>query len=309
MSQLRFLCLIAAASFSGVFCSELLCRSAIFRDAAGRLFGHGRLVAITDGRGFYEKDLDENDFFTKSDLIAMENVRRAARNESLDASRVDQELSLLHAQFGDEKVFLRRVRASGFSISLLRDRIADQLRSLQWLEKQITAERGATDKERRDFYERHIALFTQPIRFRASHLFLAAPAETRPEVVEAKGKLIDALAVRLARGETLPQLAAETSEDEATKARGGDLGVFSSARMPPEFFAEIEKLAAGGRSNPFRSHLGFHIIEVAEIRRARVLGFDEVNGEVSLALANERRALLAERLADMLGTATYVRSD
>lgn len=309
MSQLRFLCLIAAASFSGVFCSELLYRSTIFRDATGRLFGHGRLVAIADGRAVYEKDLDDGGFFTSSDLIAMGNLRRAARHEPLDAARVDQELSLVRAQFGDEKEFLRRVRSSGFSVALLRERIADQLRSLQWLEKQITAEKGATDKECRDFYETHRTLFTQPVRFRASHLFLAAPAETPPEVVEAKGKLIDALAVRLSRGETLPQLAAETSEDEATKARGGDLGFFSSARIPPEFFAEIEKLAAGRRSNPFRSHLGFHIVEVAEIRPARVLGFDEVHGEVSLALANERRALLAERLADMLGAATYARFD
>jgi len=79
--------------------------------------------------------------------------------------------------------------------------------------------------------------------------------------------------------------------------------------MPPEFFSEIEKLTPGRRGNPFRSHLGFHIVEVAEIRPGRVLSFDEVRGEVSLALVNERRALLAERLADMLSTATYVRSD
>jgi parvulin-like peptidyl-prolyl isomerase len=309
MSQLRFLCLIAAASFSGVFCSEMLCRSTIFRDAAGRLFGNGRLVALTDGSAVYEKELGDGDFFARSDLIAMGSLRRAARHEALDAARVDQELALLRAQFGKEEEFLRQVRSSGLSISVLRERIADQLRSLQWLEKQITAERGATDKECRDFYETHRTFFGQPVRFRASHLFLAAPAETPPEVVEAKGKLIDSLAVRLARGETLAQLAAEASEDEATKTRGGDLGFFSSVRMPLEFSSEIEKLAAGGRSNPFRSHLGFHIVEVAEIRPARVLGFDEVHGEVSLALANERRALLAERLAEMLGTATYASSD
>lgn len=35
MSKLRLFCLIAAASFFGVFCSELLCRSTAFRDGAG----------------------------------------------------------------------------------------------------------------------------------------------------------------------------------------------------------------------------------------------------------------------------------
>ena len=137
MSQLRLLCLIAAASFAGVFCSELLCRSTAFRDAAGRLFGRGRLIAIADGRGVYEKDLEDEDFFTATDLVVLENLRRAARHEPVDAAKVDRELSLLRAQFGDEKAFLRRVRSDGFSISSLRERIADQLRSLQWMEKQI----------------------------------------------------------------------------------------------------------------------------------------------------------------------------
>jgi len=309
MSQVRLLCLIAAASFAGVFSSELLCRSPAFRDAAGRLFGRGRLLAIADGRGVYEKDLDGDGVFTATDLVVLENLRHTARKEPADTAKVDRELSLVRAQFGDEEAFLRRVRSDAFSLSYLRERIADQLRSLQWVEKQILPETAITEKECRDFYETHRGLFAQPVRFRAAHLFLAAPVETPPEVVEAKRELIGALAVRLSRGETLAQLAAETSEDEATKTRGGDLGFFSSARMSPEFFAEAEKLTAGRRSSPFHSHLGFHIVEVAEIRPAGVLGFEEARGEISLSLANERRALIAERLADMLSTATYARSD
>jgi hypothetical protein len=292
-----------------MFCSELLCRSVSFRDAAARLFGRGRLIAIADGKGVYEKDLGDGDFFTVSDLVVVENLRRAARNEPLDAAKVDRELSLLRAQFGDGRAFLRAVRSNGFSISSLRARIVDQLRSLQWLEKQITAEKAVSEKECKDFYETHRVLFAQPVRFRASHLFLAAPADTPPEIVESKREMIGALSVRLARGETLPRLAAEASEDEATKSRGGDLNFFSSARMPLEFFAEVEKLGVGRRSNPFRSHLGFHIVEVPEIRSARVLSFGEARGDILLAFANERRRLIAEHLADMLSAATYPRFD
>ena len=168
----------------------------------------------------------------------------------------------------------------------------------------MAADTTTTERECRDFHETHLALFLQPIRFRASHIFLAAPVDTPPEIVESKRELIDALAGRLARGETLAQVAAEASEDEATKSRGGDLGFFSSGRMPSEFLAEVEKLAVGQRSNPFQSHLGFHIVEVTEIRAARALSFADARAEISLALANERRALIVERLAGMLGTAT-----
>jgi parvulin-like peptidyl-prolyl isomerase len=289
--------------------SDLLCRSTAFRDAAGRFFGHGRLIALTGHKGVYEKDLDDEHFSTASDLVVMENLCRVARNEPPDTAKVDEEVSLLRAQFGDEKDFLREVRSNVSSLSSLRERVAEQVRSLQWLEKQVTAESAPTEKEYRDFYETHLALFTQPIRFRASHVFLAAPENAPPEIVEAKREIIDALAGRLARGETLPQLALEASEDEATKSRGGDLGFFSSARMPPEFFAEVEKRAVGQKSNPFRSRLGFHIVEVAEIRPAHLLSFADARGEILLALANERRALLAERLADMLSTAKHARFD
>ncbi len=309
MSKLRLVCLLVAASFIGVLCSELLCRSTALRDAAGRVFDRGRLVALAHGKGIYESDLDVEGLFTARDLVASESLQRLAQNEPVDPAKLDRELSLLRAQFGNDEAFLEGARSSGFSIPSLRERTAGQLRSLHWLEHQIASEITVTEKACRDFYETHRASFAQPVRFRVSHLFLAAPEDTPSEVIEAKQEMIEALAERLAKGETLPQLAAEASEDEATKLRGGDLGFFASARMPADFFAEVEKLKAGQRSKPFRSHLGFHVLEVTEIRPGRVLGFDEARGDILLALANERRALIAERLAEMLGTATYVRSE
>ncbi|HMG05604.1 MAG TPA: peptidylprolyl isomerase [Chthoniobacterales bacterium] len=310
MGKRRLSVLIAIACVAGVIGSEMLCRWDVFRDAAGRRFGRGRLIAITGGAGIYERDLDGDAVFTASELVAVENLRRVARNEQTDATKIDHELSLLRAQFISEKAFARTLASSGLSLSTLREKIGAQLRSLQWLEKQLTDPANPTENQCRQFYEAHRGLFAQPIRFRASHIFLAAPAETPPEAVEAKGKLIEALAVRLSRGEAFfSQLAAEASEDEATKARGGDLGFFSSARMPPEFFAEVGKLRAGQTSKPFHSPLGFHIVQVTEIKPARGLNFEEVRAEAALAITNGRRALLAEGLTETLGRADYVRAE
>src|ERR1700704_4704363 len=109
MSRLRLFCLIAAASFSGVYGSELQCRSIAFRDVVERLFGRGRLVAI-----------ENDDFSTASDLVAAENLRQVARNEAPDATRVHGEVSLLRAQFDNDRAFFREVRSNGFSMSSLR---------------------------------------------------------------------------------------------------------------------------------------------------------------------------------------------
>ena len=218
----------------------------------------------------------------------------------IDPARVDRELALLKAQFANDNAFGKALRGSGLSISSLREKIATQLRGLQWLEKQIAPAMKLTEQECREFYQAHQELFRQPLRFRASHVFLAAHAETPPEVIEEKELAIAALAERLAKGESLSQLAAEASEDEATKSRAGDLGFFAESRMAPEFIAEIKNLRLGETSKPFQTHLGFHIAQVTDLKAARLPGFAEVRPEISVALANERRVLQADRLAESL---------
>lgn len=282
----------------GLIASELLCRSTSFRDAVGRLAGRRHLVTITNGKGIYETDLEEE--VTTSDLVISENLRRVASKESIDPARIDREISLLKAEFGQEKAFTKVLYSSGLSLLSLREKIGEQLRGVDWLEKQIGSEIAVPEQACRRFYETHSELFTQPVRYRASHLFLAAHAETPPEAIEEKAKAIDALALRLSRGEAFSQLVVETSEDEATKSRGGDLGFFSEARMAPEFFAELTKLRPGETSKPFRSHLGFHIVRLDAMKPARLLGFEEVRAEILAAMANEQRASLADRFAKNL---------
>lgn len=292
--------LIAVALLVGLAGSELLYRSTAFRDLAGRLSGRGHLVAVANGKGIYETDLSSDEEATVSDLIVAKNLRHAAQRELIDAGRIDRELALLTAQFPDNKAFEQALRVNSLSISFLREKIATQLRGLQWLEKQMAPAAVVTERECRQFYEAHHELFTQPLRFRASHIFLAAHAETPPEVIEEKELAIAALAERLANGGAFAQLAAEASEDETTKSRGGNLGFFTESRTPPEFIAEIQKLRAGEASKPFRTHLGFHIAQVTDIKTPRLLSLEEARPEISLAMANERRARQADRLVQTL---------
>jgi parvulin-like peptidyl-prolyl isomerase len=289
--------LVAIALLSGLAASELLYRSFAFRDLAGRLTDRGRLVAIVNGTGIYETDLGGAEEATAADLIVAENLRRVAAQEKLEPARLEQELLLIKVRFPSERTFEDAVEANGFSIPSLREKIAAELRARQWLERQIAPAITVTEQECRQFYDSHQDLFAQPHRFRASHLFLAAPGETLPEVVEEKELGIAALADRLAKGEDFSALAAEASEDEATKLRGGDLGVFSESRMDPGFIAEIQKLRVGELSKPFRSSLGFHIVRMTDIKSGRVLAFEETRSEISVALANERRAVQAPQIA------------
>ena len=294
--RLRLGLLVVVALVLGGAASELLCRSFAFRDLAGRLSGRGHLVSIVQGKGIYETDLGENEP-SAAEYVVFENLGRAAVNEAVVPSAVDREVALLEAQFGNAETFRKALRVDNLSISDLRDRATKQLRGLAWLEKQVRSASPVTEQECREFYEAHRDLFAQPTRFRASHLFLAAHAETPPDMVEEKERAIVMFATRLRKGETLSALAAEASDDEASKPRGGDLGYFSETRMPPEFIAELKKLRAGETSKPFRSHLGFHIAQVTEARAGHLLTFEEARPEISVALGNGRRANRVDQIA------------
>lgn len=299
----RFLLLLVAVA-AGAGCAELLVRIPVARDLVGRLLGRGELVAIADGVPIYR---DETGADPQS-LVIAQNLRTRSAGEEIPDEQIERELDLLRFQFGDEAVFEKALENSGLSADELREQVTEHLRARQWIEKQIAPELGVTDEDVQQFYAANRANFQQPPRYRASHILLSAHEQTPPEQVEAKRKAIEALSRRLAKEKNLAQLATEMSEDEATKPRGGDLGYFAGARMLPEFFEEVTKLRVGEVSGPFQTPLGFHIVQLTEIKPARQLTLEELRAEIAQMLANENRVAAVENLEQQLSRAEYVRS-
>jgi foldase protein PrsA len=301
----RTLLLFAIAAAAGLVFGELLARRASVRSVIARAFGHGELVAITKGVGIYSDSTDQDEI---QSLAAAENLRQLSRDQALSAEEVTRELQLLRYQFGDEKAFASALESTGSSEGQLREQLATHLRGLRWIEGQIAPELGVTDEECRQYFEQHSDEFLLPVRYRASHLFLAAPEGSPDEIVKAKQQAITAFAARIAKGETVAQLAMLASEDEATKPNGGDLGYFAADRMPEEFMAEIENLRVGQISAPIRTHLGFHIVQLTDIKPSRAMTFDEARREIALQLRNEKRAAAVDRVAETLAKAEFVRT-
>jgi parvulin-like peptidyl-prolyl isomerase len=331
--------LLAGACATGIACGQLILRSPHFRDAIGILGGRGHLLATAQGEGIYEADLqrviaefrhatgvDEKDrqeenlervkraITLRGDerlalkrLISNSVARSLAAREKISKPRIASELNLLRWQFPSEKTWRTALAASDLSIGSLRRSIAGDLRARQWITLQIASRPNATEDECRHFYQAHRGSFVQPMRFRATHLFLAAPPETPPEVAETKQQAIKSLSDRIKQGETLADLAAVESEDEATKSRGGDLGFFSEFRMPPDFFSAVAKMRVGETSRPIRTSLGFHIVQLTELKPERQMSFEEARTEVRLMIENEkRRAALQNLAADLARRAEFV---
>lgn len=305
----RNLLFLAGACAAGLAAAELCYRTAWTRDAIGQLLGRGELLALVRGFGIYEHDLLHETDASPESLILAENLRHVASTEPIANEAVERELDSLRHQFGDAARFAAALNSSRTSEPALRRDIMQHLQARQWIERQIAAELQVMEDELQRVYDQGRAEFQMPPRYRASHLFLAAPESTPPEITAAKRKAMKDLAGRNAKGEPLAQLALGASEDEATKANGGDLGFFSAARALPEFFAQVEKLRVGQISPPFQSSLGFHLAQLTEVKPPRELMFAEVREEIARRLRNEERAAAVSLLAERLQVAEFVRPE
>lgn len=310
----------------GVISGLLICRSAPCRDVIGRIFGRGHLIALCGTHGIYQADADRalNEAFfadgadlsdpaqekehkarAVENLITEEMALSISQHEPFSKVEAEREAALTLAQFGDAATWHRAMRGSGLSQRSLRAMIAANLRERRWIEAQIKNHLTISAGSDRTFYETHPANFLQPVRLRASHIFQAAPSGTPPEIIAAKQTTIDSVADRLSTGEEFSKLAAEVSEDDASKSRGGDLNYFSASRMPADFFAATMKLHVRQIGAPVQTHLGFHIIQLTDFQPARQIGFEEAEPEIALALQNVEREQAVKRLAVELGEKTW----
>jgi peptidyl-prolyl cis-trans isomerase SurA len=120
-------------------------------------------------------------------------------------------------------------------------------------------------------------------QMRARHILVRVNEITS----EADGKAkIDRLKDRLDAGAKFEDMARLNSED-ATSAKGGDLGWLSPGDTVPAFEEAANKLALNQVSAPVRSPFGWHLIEVLE-RRKQDVSADRERMQAQLAIRQRK---------------------
>ena len=218
----------------GIVAGSWIVRYPAVHRVTGRIFQRGELLALAGQRGIFEADvqaraqqkqycsgmtdkpLDSTEkIAVRDEVIASETLRVVAGK--LDDSDVAGEVADLEHQFGDERQVRAALGRSDVSQSELGRLVAETIGGERWIEKQIAPRLAVSDAEVQQYFQQHEAQFTQPLRIRARHIFLAAPEGSAPDVAEAKDRQMLDIAARLGQGEDFGELAATVSEDEASK--------------------------------------------------------------------------------------------
>ena len=168
-----------------------------------------------------------------------------------------------------------------------------QLRFLLVDESAIFESISPSDEEVQQYYDANVSQYTTPGQTRASHILLRIGGQVEAEV-EARAA---ELAAEARAGADFAELAREHSEDEATAEDGGDLGLFGRGRMVAEVEAAAFDLDVDAVSDPVRSAIGFHVLQVTEKQEETRQPLEEVREAIENTLKNERATSRADALA------------
>jgi len=160
---------------------------------------------------------------------------------------------------------------------------------------QSVGKAALTDEAMHKVYDDAVKQLGHEEEVHARHILIRAAAGDEKASQAAKTK-IEAVIVRLNKGEDFVKVAKEVTEDPSGKANGGDLGYFTKEQMVPEFADVAFKLDKGQISGPVKTQFGWHVIKVEDKRVKPPPTFAEVKPQVEQFLTRKAQAELVQKL-------------
>ncbi len=224
------------------------------------------------------------------DLIDHQLLRVKVKVNTLELpvsdEEVDERLRRFAGKFETKGHLESAMKAMGIpNETALRNRIAARIQQEKYVAMRVDPLVAVSEEEIAAWFEENGKKMEVPPRIRARHIFIATLGTPSDK---AKQTLTQALADLTAGKKDFSTLAAELSNDTATKANGGDLGWMSRNRLPVDFAEQVFRL---GKNTPtlVRTKLGWHIVEVTETKAASQPTLEELKPEITAALSAIKR--------------------
>ena len=233
-------------------------------------------------------------------------IEQKARELSIDVeAEVNQEMKRIATENGLPNViaFENELKKQGVDPEVARGQLRKRIQQQYVMQREVLQPiyQRLSDKDKRDFYDRHKEGFTTPGEVTLSEVFLPLEGHTADEVEQRAKRLV----VELRAGKSFAEAAAQNSPaSRASRAQNGKLGSFKQGELKEDITAAISTLKAGEVTEPIRLQDGFQIIRLDDRKAATLLAYDDVkvqqviSREATMERAEEARKKYLKRLRE-----------
>jgi parvulin-like peptidyl-prolyl isomerase len=222
------------------------------------------------------------------DMVNEELIVQAA-----EAAKVEVESSEVQAALDevkqtnnlDDAALASALAAQGYTMANYKQELRRQLLRFRAVNQLVSPKVQITDEDVRARYDQMARRTEQVQAVKLSHLLFKLPEHaTEQQIADAKAKASNAI-TRIKAGEDFAKVAATESEDDGTKATGGELGWFQRGSMAnPEWEPIVFAMEKGDVRGPVTGPQGFHVFLVTEVKRSDLKPFAEMKEQLSREL-------------------------
>jgi peptidyl-prolyl cis-trans isomerase D len=156
-----------------------------------------------------------------------------------------------------------------------------------------------SDAEIQAYYNENLARYQTEDRAHVAQILFNTVGMTDSEVQELRKKA-DEVARKAKAGSDFAALAMQSSEDQTTKDKGGDLGWIVRGQTVPAFEAAAFRLPEGSVSDVITTPYGLLVIKVLERENARTQTLEEVRASILTTLQGEKAEQAAEEQSQQM---------
>jgi len=238
-----------------------------------------------------KKAIDELRHKALDGLIESQLMRQQAAEMKLSVTgeEVDRAMEEVKRQNRlDDATFAEALKQQGFTLEAYRKNLKKQILELKVVNTAVRSRIAVGDDEVRTFYNQNAQKLAGDTEAHLRMILLAIPPDAPAAEVERK-KRTAAKVVELARsGKSFVELARAYSDDELTKAEGGDLGWVGKGVLVNELEEVMTTMAPGDVRGPVRSARGWHVLELVERKAGNLRPFDEVKEQIRRQLSEQQ---------------------
>jgi peptidyl-prolyl cis-trans isomerase D len=161
----------------------------------------------------------------------------------------------------------------------------------------LRARMAVTPQEIEARYNQNTQTYSTPEQVRASHILFKLEGKDEAAVT----KQAEAVLAKVKAGADFAALAKQYSDDEQSKASGGDLDYFGRGTMTKEFEEAAWALQVGQTSGIVKSPFGLHIIKVTDHKAATTKTLADVRAQIEDQLRWEKAQTEANKIAEDIG--------
>lgn len=163
----------------------------------------------------------------------------------------------------------------------------------------LRSQTQVSDQALQDYYNQHLEDYKAPNTVHVEHILFKTMGKTDAEAAEIKKKAEEVLK-QAKSGANFEALAKKYSEDDGSKAKGGDLGWIVEGQTVPEFQNVAFSLPVDKISDLVKTQYGFHIIKVLGHQTAHTKTFEEVRSSILPILLDQKVNAEADKIATQM---------